>query len=418
MKQRFFYGWVVVVGCMILAASATGLLSYLNPLFVVPVTKELGVTRAVYMVYQTFSTTATVICMPLMSSLYKKVPMKVMIISGACLGAFAQFVYSFASSVRGIYLGGTLCGIATSMFGGIPIAILTTNWFYEKKGTATGIAFAGTGLVSALLSPIVSRIINYFGWRFGYRLIAVLILASVIPTVLFLIRETPEEMGLQPLGADKVVRGTAQKSEEETAVRKKAGLTRIQALTSKTFWIFTFAVFLLGALTAPAQQQMVAYWTDMGNGENLAAMMYSAVMTIAIFSKIFLGGIYDFIGVPVATAAVGGISVLSFWALSFCTRGYYILIPALLFGITVAVQVLVSTYVTNRLFGDLEYPFFYGIISSVLFGGAAVGSPVSAAIAEFLGSYQLVWIGFSILFALATILILLANRLSQREYKG
>ncbi len=382
MKQRIFYGWVVVGGCMILAASATGLLSYLNPLFVVPVTEELGVSRSVYMVYQTFSTTATVICMPLMSSLYKKVPMKVMIISGACLGAFAQFLYSCAASIGWFYLGGMLCGISTCMFGGVPIAILTANWFYEKKGTATGIAFAGTGLVSALLSPVMARVIDSSGWRFGYRMIAALILVLVIPTALFIIRETPEEMGLRPLGADP---SDIKKKEEKSVGRTKTGFTKKQALTTKAFWGFTLAVFLLGALTAPAQQQLVAYWTDMGNKADFAAMMYSVVMTIAIFSKIFLGGIYDRAGIPAATMVVGGISAASFLGLAIFTKGYSVLIPAVLFGITVAVQVLVSTYVTNRLFGDREYPFLYGIMSSVLFGGVAVGSPVSAAIAECLG---------------------------------
>lgn len=406
MKKKIFYGWIIVFACMILAAASTGMLSYLNPLFIGPVTENLGISRGRFMIYQSFSTVATVICMPVASSICKKVPMKAMILVGAAFGATTHLCYSMATDVRMFYLGGTLAGIGTCLYGSIPIAVLTSNWFYEKKGVATGLAFAGTGAASALLSPIITNVIAKYGWRMGYRVISLLILCTVIPATLVLIGVTPEEMGLLPYGKK-------QRNEAEI----KTGFSRGQVFGTKSFWLYAMGVFLLGTVTGPAQQLLVAYWSESGNSAAFAASMYSVVMIVAIFTKILLGAVYDVIGITKGTIAVGTLSVLSYLCLILFPRGYAILIPAMLFGVTVSVQVLVGTYVANRLFGDREYAFVYGIITPVLYGGVAIGSPICAAAYDYFGNYQLLWIICAVVFSVAVLLVVAADNQSRLEYR-
>ena len=84
---------------------------------------------------------------------------------------------------------------------------------------------------------------------------------------------------------------------------------------------------------------------------------------------------------------------------------------------TVSIQVLVGTYVVNRLFGDREYPFVYGIITPVLYGGVAVGSPLSASIYDRFGNYRLLWTACAIVFAAAVCLVVTADSISRREYR-
>ncbi len=406
-KKKIFYGWYVVFACMILAAASTGMLSYLNPLFVEPVTEDLGISRATFMVYQTFSTIATVICMPLASSLHKKIPLKVMILTGALFGAAAEFCYSSATSVHYFYLGGTFAGIGTCLYGSIPMAVLTANWFHEKKGIATGLIFAGTGAASSLLSPVVSNIIANYGWQSAYRLICILILCTVVPVTLFIIRETPEQMGLLPYGE----KGAPDPNKEIQ------GFSRKEIFSGKAFWVFALGIFLLGCVTGPAQQQLVAYWTSEGNSASFASYMYSVVMFTAIFTKIFLGIVYDHTSVSKGTIMVGSLAVLSYLCLLLFPRGYAIFIPAVLFAVTASVQVLVDTYVVSRLFGDREYAFVYGIVTPILYVGSAVDSPLSAAVYDIFGNYRLLWVICAGLFALAVVTIVCADHLSKKEYR-
>lgn len=162
---------------------------------------------------------------------------------------------------------------------------------------------------------------------------------------------------------------------------------------------------------------MVAYWIGEGNTPAFAASMYSVVMFVAIFTKILLGGVYDHMSITRGTVAVGAVSVASYVTLLFFKEGYGILIPAALFGVTVSVQVLVSTYVINRLFGDKEYAFIYSIMTPVLYGGVAVGSPLSAAIFDHFGNYHVLWIICAVVFAGAIAIAVAADKYSQREYQ-
>ena len=120
-----------------LAAASTGFLSYFNALFVQQVTEDIRVSRTRYMAYATFSSLTTMIFMPFAARLFRKIPMKRLLYIGGALGALSQIIYSVASNVIMFYVGGIIAGVATCLYGAIPIAILTSNWFYEKKGIAT-----------------------------------------------------------------------------------------------------------------------------------------------------------------------------------------------------------------------------------------------------------------------------------------
>lgn len=405
-ESKFFYGWIVVIACMLLSASATGLLAYLNSLFITPVTEELGIPRTQYMLSNTCYTITTMLVMPFIGTVFQKFPMKRIIIIAACLGGAAHLCYSMATGVVFFYIGSIIAGFSTGFFGAIPIAILTTNWFNEKRGLATGLAFAGTGLASSIFSPIVSHIIANYGWRMAYRFIAAAIVVIVVLTVLLLIKEQPSDMGLKPLGEIQTVGG------------EKVGFTKKQVFQTKSFWVYLIAIFLFGFVTNPTQTQLVAYWTDIGISSSAASIMYSVVMAISIVAKIVLGSVYDKAGIKKATLIIGCIAVGAFVTLNVCTKGVSVLIPAVLFGLTTAIQVIAATYVASRLFGDKEYASIYGFLTPVLYVGVAIGSPVSASIYEMSGSYQVTWIIFAVMTGVATLALLIADTLSKKEFKA
>ena len=52
-----------------------------------------------------------------------------------------------------------------------------------------------------MLVPLVTWLILTRGWRTTYVLIAALVLVGILPVALWVIRESPEQMGLTPDGA-------------------------------------------------------------------------------------------------------------------------------------------------------------------------------------------------------------------------
>lgn len=403
---RLFYGWVILGCCMIMTACSTGILSYFNALFVDPVTSSLGVSRAVYMLYSTFSTVATMIFMPVAGILYKKYPLKPLVILGALCGAGSLLLYSTARHVYLFYVGGILSGIGMCLFGSLPMTMVLNNWFAEKRGFVTGIAFMGSALVSALLSPTVSDLITNFGYQAGYRFLAVLLLGLMLPSTLLLLKVTPEEKGLKPYGM-----APEQNSGEKT------GFSYSRVLRSPAFWIFAAAVLILGLTTYGTQSHLIAYWTSVGIAPETASTLYSGVMVVSAAAKMMLGNVYDRFGIAKGSALFCTAGALAMLSLLLCTQGWLVLLPVVLFGMMTSIQVLITSYVASRLFGEKEYSAIFGLLNTVLFCGVSVGVPLNALLYDVTESYQLGWILFFALMVAALAAILAANKLSKKMFQ-
>ena len=406
-KTKFFYGWVIVLACMLLAAASTGILSYFGALFVEPVTASLGLGRTEFTMYTTFATVTSMLIMPVIGDLYQRFPPKALILTGALCGACSMLLFAAASTLPFFYGGAVLAGICISFCGGMPVAILLNNWFHEKRGLVTGIAFMGTGLFSAVFSPVISRVIVVWGWRRAYFVLACAILAILVPTTLFLIRMQPSEMGISPYGKAADVR-------EEQA--EAVGFTRREAFRMPSFWLFAFALFLVGIITFGTQQHLVAYWTESGPGAEGAARAYSAVMLTAGIAKIGVGALFDRFSVGKTSLFCGLVALGAMAGLPFFRDGWSILLPALLFGATVPLQVMLPTYLTSKLFGQRDYGALYGLFSSLLFWGAGVGAPLNALIYDRTGGYEAVWFLFSLLSIAMTAAMILSDLLSRKAF--
>lgn len=408
-RKPFFYGWVIVGACLLLSATSTGLLSYFTALFVQPVTEALNVSRATFMVHSTIASVTTMFAYPIIGALFEKFSPKALILIGTCFGAGAHLCFSFSTNVFGFYIGAIFVGLGMCMFGGMPIAILLSNWFEEKRGFVTGIAFTGSAIVSSLFSPVISWIIQSYGWRLAYRTIGTSIFILVVPTVLFLIRVKPSDMGLKPYGSH-------EKREVEN-FSAPVGFTRNEALKMPAFWLFAFAIFALGIITPGTQQHLVAYWSECGASATSAAQMYSVVMLCSMFGKIGVGGIYDRFSVKNASLICFLIAVAAMISLIVFNQGISVLIPAVLFGITTSLEVMASTYLTSKFFGELAYGALYGLINTVLFLGVSIGVSFSALIYDITGGYFLCWGLYAVIALVAMVCVLTANQSSKKAFR-
>lgn len=56
-----------------------------------------------------------------------------------------------------------------------------------------GVALAGSGLMAMVVTPVLSHMVADYGWRSGYRFIGSLYLLLMVPVILFVIKESPED---------------------------------------------------------------------------------------------------------------------------------------------------------------------------------------------------------------------------------
>lgn len=400
-KQKFFYGWVVVIGLMFIQGAAVGILGNTLSAFYAPVSEGLGVSRATFTLFNTFGMGTGVIMAPIWGEFFKSRRLKPYMIAGCLIIAVCIYGYSISTHVYHFYAIAAVKGIFQGMLTGIPFAKLLGNWFIEKRGTATGIALAGSGIAGAIMVPITSATIEGMGWRAGFVQLTWVYLAITIPVLFLLIRETPEEMGLKPYGYNPSA------TPKVSASGLQSGISRNQAFRSKTFWFYAIALLLSQVCGAGIQNNLISHLRDIGYAPTFAASIFSVMMIVLVPGKIIVGRVYDS-NIKVASIFITLMLSASCVALANAGTMPIPYIFAVLFGFANTIQTMQLPYLTGRLFGEKEYTRVYGICQPFTQIGSAFITPVSNLMQQSFGSYVPVFYIFAGL-SLVTMVLLLAS---------
>jgi len=131
-----------------------------------------------------------------------------------------------------VYLG----VISLSHAGGFMHApmVLINTWFIRQRARAIAISSAAFGMGGVLLAPILSVIVQAWGWRWGAAAAGVLFLLIGIPLCLT-IRRSPESMGLLPDG-DEPVRAQMGADGVVLTPKSEINVTVAEAMRSFAFW--------------------------------------------------------------------------------------------------------------------------------------------------------------------------------------
>src|SRR5690606_16106397 len=164
---------------------------------------------------------------------------KMAVIVSALLAAACLF-NSFVTSLLMLFIGfffirllgqGSMALISNSL---IP------QWFVKKRGRALSIAAIG-GLVSSAAFPLLNVwLIDAFGWRMSWLVLGAIIIGMFTPLALFLIRNSPEDVGLLPDNGD------AEKKDKEKKRREEASWSVSEASKTRAFWLLIVCAAIPG----------------------------------------------------------------------------------------------------------------------------------------------------------------------------
>src|SRR6185436_1695442 len=123
-------------------------------------------------------------------------------------------------------------------------ATIVNRWFVARRGLAMGILTASTATGQLLFLPLLAAMIERNGWRFGILIVASAA-ALMIPIVVTLLRESPADLGLAPLGGTSAAAAPA-----TTANPARIALRSLaDGVRSRDFWLLTLTFVICGAST-------------------------------------------------------------------------------------------------------------------------------------------------------------------------
>jgi MFS family permease len=113
---------------------------------------------------------------PIVAGLVNQFGCRVVVIVGAFITACMYIITAYTSSLYVMLAAYGVVGGLTTGCTYIASLIIIPEYFDKKKGVATGITMAGSGLGSFAISPLVSFIIELTDWRFSMSICACCIL--------------------------------------------------------------------------------------------------------------------------------------------------------------------------------------------------------------------------------------------------
>lgn len=189
-KQYF----LVILACGGLAACALGLITNVNGIFFKPVSDALQVGRGEISFAATLTAITTGFMGPISIKAMHRFSIKKILLLSIIITACSTVGMAFTNSVVIYDIYSVLRGAASAFFGIPVITLLMGNWFVRKRGMFTGIVMSCSGIVGAILSPILNNVIEKIGYQIGYIICALLMLIFALPGVMIL-SVSPEQIG-------------------------------------------------------------------------------------------------------------------------------------------------------------------------------------------------------------------------------
>ena len=383
---RFFYGWIVVIlGLLLMTFAYVGFVS-LTSVFVLPVTEDLGFERGDWMTYMVILSLACVVCSPFLGKLMSKSSVKLWTAVSCILGFIGYFGFSRVDTLMGFYLFAIVLGIGFAGTAPMPVSIMINKWFGGKiRGTATGIAFLGSGLGGMILSPVLNAVIASHGWRTGYLALGVVFIILMV-LVLLLANDKPESKGFTRMGEDE-----AEKAENNVV---KRGKNLQEAMKTPEFYFAVVSTILVVLASSAILANSVAYFVGCGIGEAKAASLHGLMLGSLIIGKPLMGAITDRCGVKASSVFITVIFAATFAALFIMpsAAGTLVFLVIICYGLGAPTITVIPPLMVNGLFGDKDYGTLVGVMNMATSIGGAFGGTVAAKAYDMTGSYSSFWV--------------------------
>lgn len=379
--NKFFYGWAIVAVATLALVVSNGLSIGGIPVFYKSIREDFVAAGSVPFAnaesFVAFGATLTFffsgVLSPIAGSLIQRFRLRNLMLVGCGLLGGALIIHSQTTTPWIVYASRTVMGISLCLVGVLPSIVLVSNWFVRRRGLALGILLTGTSIGGVVIPQIATPLITAYGWRTAMLILSFIIWVLLVPAIIFLVKDRPQEMGMLPDGEPIPV-------DIPTPVAV-SGKTLREALATSKFWILALCAAAVFYPIFVTTQQFILQATKIGLTPQQASFSLSALFGVSVAGKFLFGWLSDRFApanVMVACCAVMFASTLVLLNLTQSTVFLFLLPFGFGYGGTfVLLQRIAADY-----FGNREYPKILGVLIVIETVGAAIGGMVTGRLAD------------------------------------
>ncbi len=407
-----FYGWRIVSVVFLTHFISVGLVFYSYGVFFKSLATEFGGSRFGVATGMAVMQVGIAAVSPYLGRLVDRGSIRHIMCGGALLMAIG---FAAASRIEALWqfyvIMGTLLALGSVMLGAIPGSTAVANWFSTRRGIALGVAGMGISLSGLAMAPVATGLIESIGWRNTFLVYAAVTLLTVIPAVWWVMVNRPEQMGLLPdggeAGADASDTAAAQTPSSRPASPVASPPTAVwstrEALREPNFWVITLFVGLNFFANGAVLTHIIPHATDIGFEPLAAAWVLSTMAGFGVIGKLLFGWIVDWLPKRAALWLASGLQALGVALVFFAVKYPALLAAGAVFGLGMGGIIPIWGATIGAGFGRQAFGRVMGLMGPLMLPIHLFGIPYAGLVYDRTGSYDIAFLTFLGVYALAMI---------------
>lgn len=392
-NPSFFYGWIIVVAAAIGVFFSGPGQTYAISVFINSYITDLGWSRSLISTTYSAASLAAGLCLFIVGRLIDRYGHRVMsLVVGILLGVAALWNSFFFGPVW-LFFGFFMLRLFGQGAMTLIPGTLVPQWFIRKRGRALSLMAIGGFASAALFPPLNVWLIGTWGLSATWRIWGFLLLFMFVPISYFLIRNTPEAVGLKPDGIQPLA--TIRKSGEgkdkgEIPIEyvSENNWTLAQARKTWTFWLILLAASIPPLVNTGLTFHLLLIFAEKAISPHVAALVLSIMALVGIPTSLIAGFIVERVRINIVLAFVFLAEILVLGLLIITNTAAMAVLFGIVWGIAggferITIGILWPNYYGRKYLGSIK-----GVAATAMIIGASLGAlPLGLAFDKF-GSYN------------------------------
>ena len=381
------------------------------PVFFIPVSQEIGVSRAALSFIFAIARLEGGIEAPIAGWIIDRFGPRLPTVIGITMGSLGFILLATAQSYWAyalIYL--LMISPSSNIAGAHAMHAVANLWFVRYRTRVLSLFSGSIRLGTAISTPIIAFIVLNHGWRNGAVFAALVTLIVTLPVAMF-IRRTPESMGLLPDGGriGEVSSERGHSKAETTATRElPADFTFKEALHTPSYWIIAFSTMVRLSLNQGVRVHIIPIFVWKGLSEQAGANLLGLLAFTAVPLILMFGWLGDrFSKAPLLL--LGHVGTVAAMLVIVNFSGIF---PLLVFALLMALgesTAPVNHSIIGEYFGRKAFATLNGLLQTV--GMIGLITPVFAGwVFDMTDSYANALLTFGVVAGIAIVALLFLRR--------
>lgn len=382
-RNEWRENWPLVGSC-VAGLSVSSIAIYSLGQFMAPLEAEFGWSRTELNAGLAVALVLSFLGSPLVGRLVDKVNARLLALPGLFVVGLALVGFSFSTNSMALWIAlWAFHAIASALVGPTIWMAVVSGTFERYRSLAITVAICGTNVATTFAPGVAQFLLEEFGWRGAFRMLALTWVGPVLLLVFFFFK-------------DKRERSAPREARQAGSDAPAVPLARV--FLSATFVRLALAVVISSAATASYSIHLAPALVSKGFGPPVAATLAGVAGFTSVPGKLATGWLFDRLGTGAVAALAMAVLALASALLAIPSDSLALAIAATtLFGLTAGGFFALFTIAVPKLFSASVFGVVYGTLISLTALSAAIGPLLISAVYDTFGSYApAFWAGLGI----------------------